>query len=94
MEHGAGSESCALNNGAGSGTRFKCGEFVPDVDETAELFPDTPDLQHLFAIPQELKCLTMTTCRLVPPEVLKGRHGPLVVLHDGDRRLLAVDLGG
>ena len=50
------------------GHPVQCGEFVPEVEELATLFPRTPDIEHLFHIPLELKCTTMSTCRLVTPQ--------------------------
>jgi digeranylgeranylglycerophospholipid reductase len=56
-----------LEQRATIGEPVQCGEFVAGVDEAAELFPDTPDLEHLFDIPAELRCQATTTCRLVTP---------------------------
>ncbi len=50
------------------GVPVRCGEFMPSNEEIQNMFPNAKDIDSLFDIPQELRCLQTHGIRLIDPK--------------------------
>lgn len=50
------------------GVPVRCGEFMPGLSEIYGMFPNLKDVESLFDIPQELRCLDILGIKLVNPK--------------------------
>ena len=50
------------------GVPVRCGEFMPSIEEIKNMFPNATDLETLFDIPDNLRCLQTHGIRLIDPK--------------------------
>ena len=63
----AGADVTILERRFEVGTPVRCGEFMPDEEEIAAMFPGAEDLQDIFGIPEELRLRHLEAIRMVTP---------------------------
>lgn len=49
------------------GVPVRCGEFIPSDEEILDMFPALKDMDEIFDIPQELRCLNTVGIKLIDP---------------------------
>ena len=50
------------------GVPVRCGEFMPSDEEILNMFPKLKDMDEIFDIPQELRCLNTVGINLIDPD--------------------------
>lgn len=70
-EHAAlnGADVVVLEKRPVIGEPVRCGEFMPSLQEIKAIFPKAMDLDPLFDVPQDLRCLETTHIRIFSPSL-------------------------
>lgn len=63
----AGADVTIIERRSKVGTPVRCGEFMPDVQEISNMFPEAEDLQDIFGVPQDLCLRNLESIRMVTP---------------------------